>query len=432
MLQRVVDDGGAPAPLGPLGLIRRNGRITRLAAAVLISSIGDPLSQTVSLVLLYQATRSPLAIAAAYGVEMVGVLTIGGFIGAAADRTDRRRLIVRLEAVRFLVVAGLPVVTAVSVLLLYPLLFLLAGIESLVQPCRQAALPELVSVEEIGAATALLMTSVTLAQAAGFAIAGIALAHISDPRNLYIVDAFTFAAAAVIVATLGNIGGGTVTTRLRGGLRRAWSVPGARSLLVVAAATVFYVGMLNPSLLPAAYALSTNGPTAYTVLEVCLILGGLLGSLVAGRIKQKRRLAAQAASLWVFAAGVFSVGMSPIFLVAGLAVAISGVGNALYSVTNNSALMDAAVSSNRGTVMSARFTVTRATMSLGLATGAAATGWLGPLRAFSSFGVGLFVVAAAYTAFLIMQTRARHDSKGRHRGLFSRDAGAGGAGEEQT
>jgi MFS family permease len=406
MLRGVVDDGAVPARQGPFGLVRHNSRIARLAAAVLVSSAGDPFSQAVSLVLLYQTTRSPLAIAAAFGAEMLGVLTVGGFIGAAADRVDRRRLIVRLEAIRFLIVLTLPVVTSVSVFLLYPSLFLLASIEALVQPSRQAAVPELVGKGEVGAANSLLMGAVTIGQAVGFAVAGTALAHFSDPRLLYLVDALTFAAAAMLVATLSGMGGGIVTTTLHGGVRRAFAMPGVRPHLVLAAATALFVGMLNPTILPAAYAFSANGPTAFTVLQVCLITGGLVGSVAAGRFGQRRRLMALAVSLWVFAVGVFAVGASPTFMLAGLAIAVSGLGNAVYSIMNNSALMEAADSTNRGTVMSVRFTVGQVTNAVGLVAGAAVTGWLGPLWAFSSFGLGLLIVAAAYTAFLAMQARA--------------------------
>jgi MFS family permease len=414
MLGCVADDGGVPARQSPFELVRHNSRMARLAAAVLVSSAGDPFSQTVSLVLLYQATRAPLAIAAAYAAEMLGVLTVGALIGAAADRVDRRRLIIWLELVRFLGVASLPVVSGLYVFLLYPFLFLLAGIEALVQPSRQAAVPELVATGEVGAANSLLMTAITVAQAAGFAAAGIALAHFPDPRPLYFIDAFTFAAAAVLVATLNGMGGGIVTITLRGGVRRAWTVPGVRPILVVAAATALFVGMLNPALLPAAYALSSNGPTAFTLLQVCLIGGGLVGSVAAGRIERGKRLRALAISLWVFAAGVFAVAVSPGLLLAGLAVAVSGVGNAVYSVTNNTALMEMAVSTNRGTVMSARFTMAQVAKGLGLATGAAMTVWLGPLRAFGFFGLGLLAEAAVFTAFLVMRARGQPDFSTRH------------------
>jgi MFS family permease len=418
MLKNVVAGGTLPSLQGPLGLVRHNKRMARLAAAVLVSSAGDPFSQAVSLVLLYQATRAPLAIAAAFGAEMLGVLAVGALIGAVADRLDRRRLIVRLEMVRFLIVLALPLVTSISVFLLYPSLFLLAAIEALVLPSRQAAVPELVAVGEVGAANALLMGAVTGAKAAGFALAGIALAHVSDPRLLYVVDAFTFAAAAMLVATIGGMGGGIVTTKLHAGFRRAFAMPGLRSHLVLAAAIALFVGMLNPALLPAAYALSANGATTFTQLQVCLITGGLAGSAVAGRFGPQRRLIVLAISLWIFAVGVFAVGASSGFLLAGLAVAVSGLGNAIYSIMNNSALMEAATSSNRGTVMSARFTAGQVTNAVGLVAGATITGWLGPLRAFSTFGLGLLLLAGVYSAFLLMQARLPLDPGWRHRGLL--------------
>ena len=134
--------------------------------------------------------------------------------------------------------------------------------------------------------------------------------------------------------------------------------------------------------------------------------------------------------LWVFATGVFVVGVSPGFFVAGIAVAVSGVGNAVYSVANTSALMETAVTTNRGTVMSARFTVTQATNALGLVAGAATIAWLGPLRAFSGFGSGLLLVAGVYTAFLIMQARPGWNSRGRNRDLLSGAPGSKQTGEE--
>src|SRR5438270_12953557 len=110
----LVHNRAIPARKGPLGLVRHNGRLARLTAAFLVSSAGDPFTQTVSLVLLYRATGSPVAIAAAFGAEMLGVLTVGALIGAAADRVDRRKLIVALETARFLIVAALPIITSTS------------------------------------------------------------------------------------------------------------------------------------------------------------------------------------------------------------------------------------------------------------------------------------------------------------------------------
>jgi MFS family permease len=151
-------------------------------------------------------------------------------------------------------------------------------------------------------------------------------------------------------------------------------------------------------------------------LQVCLITGSLVGSVAAGRFGRRTRFIALAISLWIFAVGVFAVGVSTGLLVAGLAVAVSGIGNAIFSVMNSSALMEAAASTNRGTVMSARYTVGQGTSAVGLVAGAAITGWLGPLRAFSTFGLGLLLLAGACTAFVVVQARATRHRGGRDRG----------------
>jgi Major Facilitator Superfamily len=215
----------AAGSLSMLALLRRNRSLGRLVAAVLVSSVGDPLSLTVSLVLLFGATHSPLSIAAAYAAQMLAVLTVGLPLGALTDRADRRRLIVRLELARCLLVAVLPLLTRWSVFGLYPALYLLGVVEALVQPARQAAVPRLVADGQLGRANAALLGAMTLGQALGFAVAGIALARLHDPRPLYLIDAATFAAAALLVATLTNLGGGVRTVRLRGGFARAWVIP---------------------------------------------------------------------------------------------------------------------------------------------------------------------------------------------------------------
>jgi MFS family permease len=383
----------------------RNARLTRLYAAVLVSSIGDPFSLTVSLVLVYGATRSSVALAGVYGAQMLGVLTVGSALATAADRLDRRRMIVRLELLRFLLVASLPFATLASVFWLYPAVCVLGGIEALVQPARQAGLADLVEPDQVGPAVSLSQGVASLGQAIGFATAGAALARIADGRPLYFIDAVTFLAAAGVVATLSGLGGGVRMVRLGGGVRRVWAIRAARPLLLVAAATVLFNGMLNPSLLPLAYSFSRNGPGAYGALQVCLILGLLVGSLVAARVPASRRLAALAAALWLFGVAILLVNEMPSLLPLTLPIALSGAASAIYAATNSSALLQVADRYTRGTVMTVRFTISQVTKAVGLGAGALATSWLGPRHAFALIGVGLLVVATTYTAHLLVGGR---------------------------
>ncbi|MDQ6772081.1 MAG: MFS transporter [Candidatus Dormibacteraeota bacterium] len=401
-------EGGLTGTAGPgaMRLLRRNNRMARLTGAVLVSSIGDPLSLTISLVLLYAATGSPVAIAGAYMAQMAGVLAVGGLLGAVTDRVDRRRLIVGLEIARWVLVASLPLATLVSVFALYPALMLLGATESLVEPARQAAAAELVDQHEVGTANSLLLTALSLGQAIGFAIAGLALVHLSNPRLLYFGDAVTFLAAGLLVLTLGGLGGGVRTVRLQGGLGRAWRVPGVKPLLIMAGATVFFVGMLNPALLPLSYLLAANGPGAYSVVQICLIAGLFGGSLLAARISTGLRLPAMAVGTALFAIGIFGIWASPGLWPAILGFALSGIGNAVYSVTNISALMQVANTANRGTVMASRFTITQATKALGLGAGAAVTAALGPRSSFALIAAGLLAVGVAFSLYLSLRAVA--------------------------
>src|SRR5205823_144274 len=183
---------------GTFRLMRGNRRFNHLSLAVLVSSIGDPLSLTVSLILLFTATRSPLSIAAAYLCQIVSSLLVSGLLAPVSDRMDRRRLAVRLEIGRCLLVATLPLATHLSVLLVYPAVFLLGAADAVVRPARQAAVPELVGDANVGVANGVLLAAMAVGQSMGFAIAGTLIGLLPDPRVLYLGDAATFAAAAVL------------------------------------------------------------------------------------------------------------------------------------------------------------------------------------------------------------------------------------------
>ena len=249
-----------------------------------------------------------------------------------------------------------------------------------------------------------------VAQSLGYAIAGTLIGILPDPRFLYVGDAATFAAAAVLIARVGPMGGGVVGTRIRGGLRRGLEVPGVSPLLLVAGGAVLCVGMLNPALLPLAYHLSRDGPLTYGVLQVALIVGILGGSLLAGRVGPGRTSAAMALSLWIFGATVALVGASTGAVMAAVPIFLSGVGNAGFAVTNLSALMRAATEENRGTVMAARVAATQAGSVIGLGVGALVTSVSG---AGSTFLVAALLLCslAGWFSWSLLSLRMRRRRK---------------------
>lgn len=384
------------ASLNRGGLLVANRRFRQLVTAVTISSAGDPISLTISQVILFNYTHSPASLAGVYLSQIAAAIVVGAFLGSLTDRVDRRRLIVRLELVRAVVVASLPLVVTISPFALYLAMLVTGGIEAIVQPGRQAAIPELVGIERVASGNSTTIAAASIGQVVGFAIAGILLSLFTDPRPFYLLDAVTFLVAAILIAGLGDIGGSVRTASLSRGLREAFSIPSVRPYLAISAANTVATAILPPAFLPLAYKLAPgSGPQAYTVLEACLIVGILLGSLRAGRIPTRYNLPAMVAALGVFALMHFAIGLSSTLTMAAISFAIAAIGNAVYAVMQRSGLMRAAESTNRGAVMSAGFSTIQVSRIFGFLFGAAMVTALGPSQTFVLVGVWLVVLTLA-------------------------------------
>jgi hypothetical protein len=222
--------------------------------------------------------------------------------------------------------------------------------------------------------------------------------HSFGTRVLFLIDAATFAIAALIMLGIPSLGGGTPTIHLTGALRRAWSIDIARQHLVIGGIAAFLLAMSFPTLFALAYKLSASGAQTYSLLELTLSVGVFIGTIIV--------LAAwfpigtmRTAGAGLLVTGVFSltiVFFSPsIVLVAG-ALLFASIGNPIYTVANQTALVEAADASNRGSVMATRFTVVQTASIAGIAVG----GLLsqldpnnGPLVAYGVLAVGLVLLA---------------------------------------
>jgi predicted MFS family arabinose efflux permease len=76
-----------------------------------------------------------------------------------------------------------------------------------------------------------------------------------------------------------------------------------------------------------------------------------------------------------------------------VALFIASIGNPIYSVANQTALMEAADASNRGSVMATRFGLVQTASIVGAAAGGLITSAFGPFAAYGVLGVGLVLLA---------------------------------------
>jgi predicted MFS family arabinose efflux permease len=377
---------------GVLRLLWSRPRFARLLFGTTISSLGDPMTTVATLVWLYGRTGDPLAVAGAYIVKALATIIISGFAGALSDRVRRAPLIINLELGRAALLFLTPLFLNMTVWAILPILFVLAAVNAIVGPARQAALPELVEPREVGPANAGISAASMIAGTAGYALAGLVIWATLSTLWLFLVDGLTFLLAGVLVFGLGNLGGGA-PVGIWSGIGRTWTVVRARSHLLIAGAAAFFISMSFPTLITLAYSLkgSKDGPQTYVILEVMLAIGIVLGSIVVGRMRSIGSMRTVAQGLVL--TGVLSVGiaMSPYWLVAILLL-FASAGNPVYTVANVTSLMDISDGSNRGTIMSSRFAITQLALIVGAGSGALVSKYVGPAATYGVLGAGLIGV----------------------------------------
>jgi MFS family permease len=396
-----------PRRITSLRVLRANPWFSSLLTAIGISSIGDPLTQVATLVLIYTATNHDARfVALAFIVQALATILMSSVLGGVADKLPRKPLIVTLELARAAILVATPALTQVDKAvaptgnrwwLIIPILFVLASINAVVQPARQAAIPGLVPAGQIGKANALLVGTTMLAGAIGYALAGAILTlSQSSLMVLFFADAATFALAAAIVLGIPSLGGGGAAARISGALRRTWSIVSARPHLVIGTLAAFLIPMSFPALLALAYQVSANGGQTYSILEVVLSIGVFAGSIAVGRFAAIGTMRTVGAGLFLTGAFSVAIWMRPPLELIALFLFLASIGNPIYAVANQTALMEAADASNRGSVMATRFGLVQTASIAGTAAGGlivAALGPSGPFVTYGVLGVGLVLLA---------------------------------------
>lgn len=388
----VLNRPEVPRRITSLRVLRANPPFSSLVTAIGISSLGDPLTQVATLVSIFAATRDPLAVSLGFIAQALGTILMSGALGGIADRFPRRTLIVTLELLRAAILLTTPWLLGIWLWLIIPVLLVLSSINAVVQPARQAAVPGLVPPGQVGKANAIVVTTGMLASAAGYALAGGILLAFQKPMVLFIADALTFVIAAAVVLGIPSLGGGRHTP-VSGALRRTWSIAAARPHLVVGVLAAFLIPISFPALLALAYKLSVQGGETYSLLELVLSVGIVCGAIVVGRFRS-------IGSMWTVGTGLLLTGvlslvvaLSHSFVLIAIALFIASIGNPIYAIANQTAIVEAADASNRGTVMATRFGLVQTAGILGFAVGGLITKALDPQAAYGVLGVGLVLLA---------------------------------------
>ena len=189
-------------PLGYGALLRRNANFRRFWAGELVSLLGDWFNLIASASLLVSLTDSGLALGTLFVLRMLTPFAVSPLAGLAADRYNRKHLMIAASLLRGLIVLGfLAVDRPDEVWLLYLLTSLQLGVSGFFVPARSAILPEIVSRGELGAANTVDSVTWSSMLAFGAALGGL-VAGRWGVRSAFLVDAASFGVSALILSRL--------------------------------------------------------------------------------------------------------------------------------------------------------------------------------------------------------------------------------------
>jgi MFS family permease len=187
---------------GYVALIRDNRNFRNLWSGQVVSLFGDWFNLIASASLVASLTGSGIAVGGLFVARMLAPFLISPFAGVAADRYNRKHLLIATDVVRAVVVLGFLFIRTPSQLwLVYALTFVQLAMHGVFFPTRNSILPDIVSPSELGAANAITGATWSVMLAFGAAAGGL-VAGGWGIRPAFVIDSATFLLSIIFIARI--------------------------------------------------------------------------------------------------------------------------------------------------------------------------------------------------------------------------------------
>ena len=399
------------APVGYAELVRRNHNFRYLWFGQTVSLLGDWFNLIASASLVASLTDSGLAVGGLFVVRMLAPFLVSPIAGVAADRTNRKRLLIAADLIRAVTVLGFLLVRQPQhVWLLYALTAVQLGLSGFFFPARNAILPDITERREMGAANALSSATWSVMLALGAAAGGL-VAGWWGVYPAFVIDAATFVLSALLLVrirydrppALDDDSGACVAAATRqylDGLRYLRDHPdvfatalhkAAFALLVSGAFQVVQVPLAE-QVFPIGEGGSTSLGLLYAVVGVGTGLGPIFARYFTGDRYQPQRVAI-ALSYLISAAGLVLMAPLSSFGVVLLGSALRGVGAGIGWVFSTQLLLELVPDRVRGRVFATEFALQTLTSAIGALLG----GW-----ALDSAGLSIPLIMAGMAVLILL------------------------------
>jgi MFS family permease len=270
-----------------------------LLSSSFVTSVGDGIAISAGPLLVASMTRDPLLVSMALLSEYLPVFLFGVIGGVAADRLNRKRMVVLVNVGRAFVLAALVLTIAsgaVNIALVLLALFVLGTAETFADSASSTLIPSLVARDDLGIANsrmqgAFLLTNQLLLPPVG------AFLFAVGPAIPFAANAIAFALGAVLISRVvvdvreAQADRPSVRAEMVEGIRWLIEHPPMRTLaLTIFTFNVTYGAAWSVLVLYAHDRLGMN-EVGFGLLTTAVAVGGLFGIVFYGRLERRFSLA---------------------------------------------------------------------------------------------------------------------------------------------
>ncbi|MFT3905177.1 MAG: MFS transporter [Steroidobacteraceae bacterium] len=390
----------------------RNYRLWASGAAV--SNIGTWMQRTAQdwIVLAELTHHNATAVGVVMGLQFGPQMVLLPFTGYAADRFNRRRMLIATQALMGLLALGLGLLTLFGAAQLWQVdvfALLLGCVAAFDAPARQTFVAELVPQSMVSNAVALNSTSFNAARMIGPAIAGLLIAQVGSAW-VFLINALSYAAvlASLFLLRVDELQPGNAAERSAGTLLDGFRYVAGRKDILTVLAMLFLIGTFGINfpiyISTMSVAVFHAGAGEFGLLTSTMALGSVAGALLSAR-RDKPRMAVLLIAAAVFGIGLVVAALMPTFVLFGLVLISVGWSAQTFTTTANGAVQMWTDAPMRGRVMALFLAIALG----GTPIGAPLVGWVADqFGARWGMGVGAASGFAALLIGLWYVSRRRH------------------------
>jgi MFS family permease len=323
----------------------KHRRFTYLWAGLLISIAGSQMQISALFwhIRTLTGNPNPLALGGVGLARILPVVLFSMLSGPVADAFNRRQILFITQSLMALIALALAVLTFtghITLWQIYALTALQAAAGAFDLPARQAMVPNLVPKEDLSNAFSMTSIATDTGSVVGPMLGGVVIATLGQGYT-YLINAISFLAVIIALVQIGFVAqetrksAGVNLAAVKAGLQFTFTRPLILSTMLLDFVATFFASA-NTMMPIVARDILKVGEVGYGFLSSAQSVGSVLAALIISQLRNLRRQGPVfLGAVVIFGVATVLFGISRVFILALLALALMGAADAVSTIIRN-------------------------------------------------------------------------------------------------